>query len=272
MAYTAFIGGGNMARALIGGALAAGVAPGDIRVGEPDAGQRERLEAALGVRCFADNAEAVHGATLVVLAVKPQVAASVARGLNGRLDQSTTVVSIMAGIRCEALRRWLGPGPQLVRAMPNTPALIGFGITALYAADDIPDDARRQTQALLDAAGSTLWLHDESLMDTVTAVSGSGPAYLFLMLEAMEQAGVDNGLDRDVARTLATETLRGAAEMARRGDAEPAELRRRVTSPGGTTEAATEVLERFGLQQAFAEAVAAARARGQSLADEFGRD
>lgn len=267
----AFVGGGNMARCLLGGALGAGVTPDRIRIGEPQAAQRARLEAEFGVRCTPDNREAVEGADIVVVAVKPQVAADTAAGLAGALAPGTLVISIMAGIRRDDLRRWLGDGPLVLRTMPNTPALVGLGITVLHAAPDVGATARARADALLGAVGETVWTDDEGVMDAVTAVSGSGPAYLFLVLEALEAAAVESGLPAGTARRLALQTVRGAAEMAVRADVDAAELRRQVTSPGGTTEAALAELEAGGLRRAFSRAVAAATARSRELADEFGK-
>lgn len=265
----AFVGGGNMARSLVGGAIEAGVAAANIRIGEPSAKQRARLAAEFGVACTDSNGDAVDGADLVVIAVKPQVAAEAVRAITSRIDGRALVVSIMAGIRSNDLRRWLGAGPSIVRCMPNTPALIGFGMTALYAAPGLPDAARERATALLDAVGETVWIDREDQLDAVTAVSGSGPAYFFLVAEALQAAGIAAGLPSDVAATLARQTARGAAEMAAAGG-DVAELRRQVTSPGGTTAAAVAVLEASGLRDAFARAVDAAAARSRELADEFG--
>ncbi|MCA1799085.1 MAG: pyrroline-5-carboxylate reductase [Xanthomonadaceae bacterium] len=268
----AFIGGGNMARCLIGGALAAGVPAARIRVGEPDPVQRERLEEAYGVACAEDNRAAVAGADVVVLAVKPQAAAQAVKPLAGALTDSATVVSIMAGIPLRTLRGWLGEGPPLIRAMPNTPALIQMGITTLYADPSVADTARAHVAALLATSGEVRWVDDEAALDAVTALSGSGPAYAFLVIEALAAAGVEAGLEAELARELAIHTLRGAAEMALTTGTDPAVLRRQVTSPGGTTAAALAVLEQADLRGAFAGAVAAGTARSRALAEESGRE
>ena len=265
----AFIGGGNMARSLIGGALEAGVPPTRVRVGEPSSEQRARLTDEFGVECTESNGDAVENADVVVLAVKPQVAADAVRAITSRIDGHAVVISIMAGIRTDDLRRWLGVGPAIVRCMPNTPALIGFGMTALFAGSGLTGAGRAHAAALLGAVGETVWVDDESQLDAVTAVSGSGPAYLFLVIEALQAAGIALGLPAETAAALARQTARGAAEMAASG-ADVAELRRQVTSPGGTTAAALAVLEDHGLRDAFARAVAAAAARSRALADEFG--
>lgn len=266
----AFIGGGNMARCLIAGARDAGLPGTRIRVGEPDAGRRAELADGFGVEVHADNAAAVRDAEVVVFAVKPQAAAGVLADVAPHLPDGVLAVSIMAGIRRDSLRRWLGPGPAIVRTMPNTPAMIGLGVTALHRHTELDEAACARAEALLATAGTTLWIDDEALMDVVTAVSGSGPAYCFLVLEALTAAGAASGLEEKDAYRLALQTMRGAAEMAARSDAGPGELRRQVTSPGGTTEAALAVLQDAGLQDAFERAVAAATARSRALSDEFG--
>lgn len=266
MSVTTFIGGGNMARALIGGLVKRGAAR--VRVGEPDAAARAALERDFKVSTFAGNDEAVAGASMVVLAVKPQAAGAAVGTLAGALPQGCCVVSVMAGVPLAKLRDWLGSGPVLVRAMPNTPALVGAGITALYAEAAVGDDDRKRAQAIFDNVGVSLWLDDEASMDAVTAVSGSGPAYLFLVLEALTAAARDVGLDAATAHELAARTLHGAAKMALESAESPASLRQRVTSRGGTTEAAVAVLEAHGLRVAFAEAVSAAVQRAQALARE----
>ncbi len=266
----AFIGGGNMARCLIAGAREAGLPGARIRVGEPDAGRRAALAEEFGVEVHAGNAEAVRGAEVVVFAVKPQAAAGVARALAPHLPDGVLVVSIMAGIRRDSLRHWLGPAPAIVRTMPNTPAMVGLGITALHRHPELDATARERAESLLATAGATLWIDDEALMDVVTAVSGSGPAYCFLVLEALTAAGAASGLDEKDAYRLALQTMRGAAEMAARSDKGPGELRHQVTSPGGTTEAALSALQAADLSGAFERAVAAATARSRELSDEFG--
>lgn len=266
-ARIAFIGGGNMARSLAGGLVADGTDASRITVGEPDASRREALHDAIGVAVTGDNATAVEGAGVVVFAVKPQVIAGVARDLAPALPAGCLVISIAAGIRSDALSRWLGGHGALVRAMPNTPALLRGGITALYAGAGVDDGQRGTAESVMRAVGKTLWIEDESLMDAVTAVSGSGPAYLFLLVEALEAAAREQGLDGDTAHALAVETALGAARMAVESGARPAELREQVTSPGGTTEAALAVLEQGGLRALVARAVSAATRRGAELAD-----
>ncbi len=264
----AFIGAGNMARSLISGLLAAGASPARLRAADPDAGQRQAL-GELGVTTHADNGDAVRDADLVVLAVKPQVLGTVLQSLP--LDPDQLIVSIAAGVPLAALERWAGSDRAIVRCMPNTPALLGAGITGMYANGAVTARQRDSADAVLGAAGRTLWVVDESKLDAVTAVSGSGPAYFFYLMEAMIEAGVGLGLDRDSATTLALETAYGAARMAREGDQPPATLRANVTSPGGTTERALSILDAAGVRDALERAIAGAAQRARELAEEFGQ-
>jgi len=267
----AFIGGGHMSSALVGGLRARGAAPQHIIVSDPVPAQRARLQFDFGVRVTADNAEAVRDADLVVLAVKPQQMAEAAQGIAAELAaRPRPVVSVAAGIRLANLRHWLGDGPPLVRAMPNRPALIGAGITAAYADPGVGPGERAAVEGVLSAAGALVWLEDESQMDAVTALSGSGPAYFFLLIEALEDAGVTLGLPRATARQLAVHTALGSGRMAAEGTDPPATLREQVTSRGGTTAAALAVLEGAGLRATFGAALAAAARRSAELADEFG--
>jgi pyrroline-5-carboxylate reductase len=267
----AFVGGGNMATSLIGGLVARGTPPSSIAVADPEASQRARLEHDYGVTAAADAPAAVVGARTVVLAVKPQQMAQVARSIAGQVAASgALVISVAAGIRLQDLARWLGPGVPLVRTMPNRPALIGAGITALYAMPGVDAASRQTAETILAACGPTVWVPDESQLDVVTAVSGSGPAYFFLLIECLEAAGIELGLDPATARRLAVETARGSGRMAAEAAESPAELRAQVTSQGGTTAAALEVLEAAGARGIFAAAVAAGARRSTALAQEFG--
>jgi len=267
----AFIGAGNMTTSLVGGLVRRGTPGGSLTVSDPVPAQVERLVREFGVQGVADNREAVREADLVVLAVKPQQMAEVARGVAPQLaERRRVVVSIAAGIRLADLARWLGAGRPIVRAMPNRPALIGAGVTALYAGSDVTAHDRDSVEALMSAAGATVWLDQESQMDTVTAISGSGPAYFFLLIEALESAGIASGLPAATARRLAVETARGAGRMAAESGEAPAVLREQVTSKGGTTAAALEVLEAAAVRDTFSSAVAAATRRSAQLADEFG--
>ena len=262
----AFIGGGNMARSLIGGLIARGTAPADIRVSEPVDALRDALARDFGVSAGADNAEAVGRAGLWVLAVKPQVLRMVCEALAPLAQaQRPLVVSIAAGITATQLQRWLGGGVAVVRAMPNTPAQLGAGVTGLFASTEVDANGRERAAKLLSSAGKTVWIESETLMDAVTAVSGSGPAYIFLLAEAMEAAALSEGLPAESARTLVLETVLGAARMLTESGEDPAELRRRVTSPGGTTQAAIETFEAGGLRNLVASAIRNATERGRQL-------
>ena len=262
----AFIGGGNMARSLIGGLVSQGRDPTTIHVAEPVQPLREALQADFGVRVFEDGAQAAADAGTWVLAVKPQVMRPVCEAL-APLAQAgkPLLVSIAAGITAAQLERWLGGDVSVVRTMPNTPALLGAGVTGLFASERVDARGRDFAEALLSAAGKTVWIDDEAQMDAVTAVSGSGPAYVFLLAEAMVDAGIGEGLPPDAARTLALQTVLGAARMLTESDVDAAELRRRVTSPNGTTQAAIEAFEAGGLRALVADAIHAARVRGAEL-------
>jgi pyrroline-5-carboxylate reductase len=272
MTQIAFIGGGNMARSLIGGLLAKGQPTEQLRVAEPYAAQREALARDFGIAVEADNLQAARGADVIVLAVKPQVMAEVCGGL-ATLDRRTSsplYLSIAAGISLSNFARWLGDTAAVVRAMPNTPALIGAGACGLYANAHVSASQRASAEQILGAVGATAWIGDESQMDIVTAVSGSGPAYFFLLMEAMISAGIEQGLDPATAQRLVLQTALGAARMANEGSDPPKLLRERVTSPNGTTQAALEVFEREGLRSSVSKAIARATERGRELAAEFG--
>ncbi|MGH8033325.1 MAG: pyrroline-5-carboxylate reductase [Luteimonas sp.] len=263
----AFIGGGNMARSLVGGLIARGMSAAAIRVAEPVDDARVTLEHDFGVRVFADNARAVQDADVWVLAVKPQVLRAVCEALAGLARaRRPLVVSIAAGITSAQLSRWLGGDAAVVRCMPNTPALLGAGVTGLFATAAVDADGRARAQALLSSAGATVWIDDEAKMDAVTAVSGSGPAYVFLLAEAMEQAAIAEGLPAAAARMLVRHTVLGAARMLTESEDAPSELRRRVTSPGGTTQAAIETLEQGEFRHLLADAIRNATERGRQLA------
>lgn len=265
-----FIGGGNMAVALIGGMLKHGYAAGDIVVAEPVETQRARLSHVLGVQ-VEESAAAALRVDVLVLAVKPQVLRQVLIGLP-TLDSPVCVLSIAAGIRAGDISRWLNGHAAVVRAMPNTPALVGAGITGLYALPGVSAAQRRQAEAILSAVGQTVWVAAEGQIDAVTAISGSGPAYVFLFIEALEAAGRDLGLDAETARALAVQTFYGASALALQDGSEPAELRARVTSKGGTTERGVAELEAHKVRAAIAAAVRAADARARELGDVLGAD
>lgn len=269
----AFIGGGNMARSLAGGLIADGMPASRLSVAEPDAARRDALRQEFGISVTPDNAAAVAAAQVVLLAVKPQVMPGVARELGPVLAGSgALVISVAAGIRSADLARWLGGGIPVIRAMPNTPALIGCGATVLCAAPGATDAQREQAEAILRAVGSVSWVEDETQMDAVTALSGSGPAYFFLLAEAMADAAAEQGLAPELARLLAVETALGAARVAVESDEQIDALRRQVTSPGGTTEAAVNALEDGGFRRLVATALAAARTRSRELAERFSKE
>lgn len=265
-----FIGGGNMARSIIGGLIADGFDPSLIRVAEPDASQRETLAASFGVHTVDDGSSIISDAGTVVLAVKPQLLKEVATSLAHAVQQSRPlVISVAAGIRSTDLDGWLGGNVTLVRSMPNTPALVQSGATGLFASN-CNEEQKARAEFILRAVGLTLWLDDEAMLDAVTALSGSGPAYFFYVIEAIEKAGTNLGLDARAARLLALQTAFGAAKMALESNDEPATLRERVTSKGGTTEAALAVLKNGGLEDLFARALGAAHDRSVELADMLG--
>jgi pyrroline-5-carboxylate reductase len=262
----AFIGGGNMARSLIGGLIARGRAAEAIHVAEPVEPLREALAHDFGVHAGADNADAASAARVWVLAVKPQVMRAVCEALAPLAQTSRPlVISIAAGITAAQLARWLGGSMAVVRTMPNTPAMLGAGVTGLFATPEVDANGREQAANLLTTAGKTVWIDDEAKMDAVTATSGSGPAYIFLLAEAMEAAAIAEGLPADAARTLVLETVLGAARMLTESGEDPAELRRRVTSPGGTTQAAVETFEAGGFRDLVALAIRNATERGRQL-------
>lgn len=267
----AFIGGGNMSRALLGGMVADGADPKKIWVTDLDPSKVESLAAQFGVCATSDNTHACAQADVIVLAVKPQsirqVVTDLAPTLHGR---RTLVVSVAAGIRAADLKRWLNGDAQVVRAMPNMPALVQSGATALYASSGVSPAQRALAESIMRAVGVVAWVADEAQMDAVTALSGSGPAYFFLLMELMEQAGVQLGLTAETARLLTVQTAFGAAKLALESDESPGTLRVRVTSPGGTTERALGVFAQADLDAIVRKALAAAAARSSELADQFG--
>jgi pyrroline-5-carboxylate reductase len=267
----AFIGGGNMAAALIGGLAKRGLRGDRVMVADPSEGQLRHLAQQYSVGVAADNASAVADAEVVVLAVKPQQMRAVALGLApALLPARPLVISVAAGIPHAALARWFGPLIAVVRTMPNRPALNGFGATGLYAPASVGAAHRALAESIMAAVSATVWVEHESQMDTVTALSGSGPAYFFLFMEALEAAAHERGLPHDIAHRLTLETAFGAAQMARQSADSLAVLRDQVTSKGGTTAAALDVLDAAGLRAIVAHAVAAADRRSAELAAEFG--
>ena len=262
-----FIGGGNMARSLIGGLVATGMSNKDISVSEPKANLREKLTKDFGVNALEENASAVMGANVIVLAVKPQILQEVVTPLGSLVAKARPLlISVAAGVTCSSIERWVVGQPALIRIMPNTPALIGAGISALYANSNVSDDQRTLAEKIMAAVGKTVWIEEETLMDAVTAVSGSGPAYFFYIMQAIHDAAVREGLDAETARLLSLETALGAARLAVESTEDPGSLQKQVTSPGGTTEAAIKVLDDSGVRDTLQKAVSAARARGGELA------
>ena len=269
----AFIGAGNMGRCLIGGLIANGHPTQQIRAADADAAQLTALKQDFPVSTTTDNAQAVSGADVVVLAVKPQQMRAVATKLAPvfATRQQPLVISIAAGIATRDLARWLGI-PSVVRAMPNTPALIRSGVSGLYAAASVDEAQRAQAEQIMSAVGAVIWVDDEDLIDAITAVSGSGPAYFFLVMELMQSAALKLGLSTDQARTLVTQTALGAARMAQESGTDVAILRAQVTSPGGTTESALRVMQGSGMAAIFERALAAAKVRSAEIARQFGAE
>jgi pyrroline-5-carboxylate reductase len=270
-----FLGGGNMATALIGGMLERGFAVAGLQVVELGEAARDALAQRFGVRAVESFDDAALACDVLVLAVKPQQMKAALAPIAGRLC-GQLVISIAAGLRLADLGRWLGapgaPHARLVRCMPNTPALIGAGVTGLYADPSVDAAGRETAGRILGAVGSTVWADDEARMDAVTAISGSGPAYVFHFIEALESAGRSLGFDEAGARRLAIDTVLGAARLAANSADAPAVLRQKVTSKGGTTEAALASLAAAGWHDELVAAVQAAEARGRELGAELGKD
>lgn len=266
----AFIGAGNMASSIIGGLVAKGFSPAAIVASDPSADCLQRLQSQTGVNTLPDNQKAIAQAEVVVLAVKPQVMKAVLSDLADTAQQhKPLIISIAAGIEISSIDQWLKGDMPIVRCMPNTPALVQSGATALYANARVTEAQRQLADDILRAVGIALWVNDESTLDAVTAVSGSGPAYFFLLMEAMQNAGIQLGLSADAAKQLTLQTALGAAQMAIGSDVDAAELRRRVTSPNGTTERAVQVFEEGGFRQLCLRALSACRDRSVELAREM---
>ncbi|MGH8577216.1 MAG: pyrroline-5-carboxylate reductase [Gammaproteobacteria bacterium] len=273
----AFIGGGNMGRCLVGGLIGDGHPCEHLRVSDPDPERLQALRERFGVHTGNDNRSTIAGADVVILAVKPEVVRAVVEEVAETLRaQRPLVLSIVAGLSTRVLRKWIGPkgigpegiGPEvpIVRAMPNTPALVRSGAAALYAeAGSVGRGHCDSAESILRAVGSTVWVEDEALMDTVTALSGSGPAYFFLLMELIERAGVSMGLAPESARLLTLQTAFGAAKMALESEAPAAVLRAQVTSPGGTTEQAIKAFQDCGIESIVTRALRAAEARSREL-------
>ncbi|MFM8333586.1 MAG: pyrroline-5-carboxylate reductase [Candidatus Methylumidiphilus sp.] len=268
-----FIGAGNMAGSLIAGLCADGYEPGKIWVSDLDPEKLDLLARRFGVNTTSSNAAVAENSQVLVLAVKPQAMREAALGLATTVQRcKPLVISLAAGVTESAIDRWLGGGNDIVRCMPNTPALVKTGATALHGNDNISDEQRSRAEAVLRAVGLAVWVDREELLDAVTALSGSGPAYFFLFMEAMEDAAIKLGLEPQTALLLTQQTALGAARLAIESDESPTELRRKVTSPGGTTEQAIAQFESAGLRPLVLEAMRAAHSRAFGLSMELGEE
>lgn len=266
-----FIGAGNMATSLVGGMLNDGWPCEQVTISDPAKERREHIIGRYPVHSTDNNNAACATADIIVLAVKPQALKEVCINIEPIVQQKQPlVISIAAGIRETDINRWLGGQVSIVRCMPNTPALVGSGVSGLFANSDVSDPQKSLAENILRSVGVTLWFNDESMLDSVTALSGSGPAYIFLVIEALQEAGIKLGLNENNARLLAIETTFGAAKMALESSEAPKTLRQQVTSPGGTTERALEVLQSGGLIKLFESALQAAKQRSIELADKLG--
>ena len=267
-----FIGAGNMASAIIGGMLDSGFKAANIWVSAPDDNHLQSIRKQFGVSVTTDNRYCAQQADMVVLAVKPQVMADVCSDIAPVVQNTRPLmVSIAAGLEASTLDEWLGGGLPLVRVMPNTPSLVGKGAAGLYANAEVKDKQKAMVESVFNSIGSAMWVEDESLLHAVTALSGSGPAYFFLMLEALEEAASEAGIASETARALAIQTMAGAAEMAGRSEHDPGQLKRNVMSPGGTTEQAIRTFEEGGLRDLVKKAYSAAYKRSGEMAKELGK-
>ena len=266
-----FVGGGNMARSLIGGLLAAGTRSDVLIASDPDEVIRMSLTSDFGIQTTADNADIVTESDVLILAVKPQVVEEALTPLSSLFaTHRPLVISIAAGIPITSIEKWAKTKLAVIRVMPNTPALIGAGAAGLFANGLASPEQRATAESIIQSVGTSIWVNDEGLIDTVTAVSGSGPAYFFYLMDAMIEAATEGGLDSEAARTLVLETALGASRLALSSDESPAELRKRVTSPGGTTEAAVKTLTEDHCSESIIRAVHAARLRSIELAQSLG--
>jgi len=263
-----FIGGGNMATALISRLFASRHSIDRVQVADPGAAARDYLQRRWPVTCYEHAADAIKGMDAIVLAVKPQVLPLVLEEIKDLVTDQQLIISIVAGIPTSQIAAHLSSNPPIVRTMPNTPALIGLGITGMYARVNCNFAQRELTQNLMESAGEVVWLDKESLLDVVTAVSGSGPAYFFYLVEALRKAGTRLGLPAEIAAKLALHTAHGASAMAVKSDLDVTELRQKVTTPGGTTEAALEQLNAGHFEELIDAAVTAATRRGRELAED----
>jgi len=264
-----FIGAGNMARSLIGGLVASGVNNTNLFATDASDEIRTALSNDFSIQTFTDNQTLVDECDVIVFAVKPQVLKTVATSINAK--ESALYITIAAGIPSDSLDRWLGVNKAVVRSMPNTPSLVLSGASGLFANSHVTNKQKEIAESILRAVGVTVWVEDEAQLDAVTALSGSGPAYFFMVMEAMEKAGVELGLSAETARLLAIQTGFGSTKLALEIDDSPEELRNKVTSPGGTTEQAIKTFEQQGLVETFSKAMKAAHDRAEVLAEELGK-
>lgn len=267
-----FIGAGNMAYALISGLLNNNIQPKNIKLSDVDETLLSQRSSEFGVEVFTDNAQLVTQCNVVILAVKPQVLSTVCKTLSAYLDHHPLIISIAAGAKINDINRWLGDGHCIVRTMPNTPALIGKGVTGMLANTLVSSQQKTLTRQILSAVGSCLWVKDETMLDTVTALSGSGPAYFFLLIESMTSAGVDLGLDQESAQQLSIQTALGASMMAAESNNSAQQLRAQVTSPSGTTQAAIDSLQAQNFEAMITHAMRAAFERSKEIGIELADD
>lgn len=262
-----FIGAGNMAQAIMGGLIKTGTPVDQLFIYEPNEALARQLGVNPGVQAMATSAGLFEHCDVIMFAVKPQIMQVALAGLNGvALKPDAFLISVAAGLPINLMQKWLGAAHPMVRVMPNTPALVGAGVSGLFASDEVSEAQRQLSESILRAVGSVIWVDDEALIDSVTAVSGSGPAYFFYFIEALEKAALQNGLNAEQAKILSLETAFGAAKLALESDVDAATLRERVTSPGGTTEAALKTFTDLNFSDGIAKAVNAAAARARELA------
>lgn len=264
------IGAGNMGSSLIGGLIKHGHPSIALFAADPSEDKLHALKQAFHIQTTTDNQVAAAKASVLLLAVKPASCREVAIALASHLTQKSLIISIVAGIREQSLQQWLGGEHAIVRAMPNTPALIGCGATGLFANSYVSTEQKSLAESILRAVGITVWLEDETLLDAVTALSGSGPAYFFHMMEALQKAGEELGLSAEIARLLTLQTALGAARMAMESGTSLTMLRQHVTSPGGTTEKAISVLDEHQLHELYKKALKAAKMHATTLANQLG--
>lgn len=267
-ANIAIIGAGNMGGSLLSGLIANQYEPNQLWVSDPDPEKLKQFKDEFHINVSTENQESIRQADVVILAVKPQIFAQVAQDLSEIIQQKQPlVISIAAGIRADSIQKWLGGNIAIVRAMPNTPSLLGCGATAMYANSFVSPVQHNLAESIMRAVSLVVWIEDEKLMDVITPLSGSGPAYFFLVMEALQDAAIELGLPKETARLLTLQTAFGAARMALESDVDVVELRRRVSSPGGTTEKALLVLEEHNIRQIFKKAIASAKKRSEELAE-----